>query len=201
MLARAVGNGHDRGVTSLRVLPALLLTALLALGTALLGVPVAHGEEPAVLTERVTDHVAALTPEQHEQVERALATLSTESDLQLFVVFTDSFAAHSGQEWSDITAVQSALGARDVLLAIAVDDSEFGLSVEASLQLTNEQLDRVEAAVATQVAAGSPTQAAIVAADELRVALEEGPGGSVVLLVVIIAVMVGAVVVWVVRRS
>ncbi len=201
MFAPAQGSGHDRGVKSLRAVPALLLTVLLTLGASMLGMTAAHGEDPVLVTEYVTDRVAALSPEDAALVQEALLELQEQADLQLFVVFTDTFSGQSGQNWADVAAVKSALGVDDVLLAVAVEDGEFGLSVEASLPLTSAQVDRVEAAITQQLGTGSAADLVVAAAAELQTVTAEGPGGSVALLVIIIVVAIAAVLIWLFRHA
>lgn len=202
--ARLQRTGDDRGVMPIRALPiralpAVLLALVLAVAGVFVGATGAQADEPGAVTEHITDDAGVLTPSETTQVQEAVTTLKDASQLQLYVIFPHDFSGATGQEWSDIVAVQSALGKDDVLLAIAADDGEFGLSVEPSLPLTNQQLGQVESAVAAQLAAGSPAQAVITAADELQAVSAEGPGGSVVLLIVIIGIAVVALVIWLVR--
>lgn len=167
----------------------------------MLGMTAAHGEDPVLVTEYVTDRVAALSPEDAALVQEALLELQEQADLQLFVVFTDTFSGQSGQNWADVAAVKSALGVDDVLLAVAVEDGEFGLSVEASLPLTSAQVDRVEAAITQQLGTGSAADLVVAAAAELQTVTAEGPGGSVALLVIIIVVAIAAVLIWLFRHA
>ncbi len=199
LFARSRRSGHAQQVESLKRLPVLVLTVLLAVGATLVGASAAHGEDPVLVMDYVTDNVAALDAADATRVQQALADLKEQSDLQLFIVLTDNFSGQPGQKWSDIAAVQSALGSHDVMLAIAVDEGAFGLSVEASLPLTGTQVDQVNTAITQQLKAGSPTDAVVAAANELQIVSAAGPGGSVVLLVVIIGVAVLSVLIWLFR--
>ncbi len=48
-----------------------------------------------------------------------------------------------GQEWADLTASLSRIDEQDVLLAIATEDREYGLSVADGFALSDDQVDQV----------------------------------------------------------
>ena len=135
------------------VLGALVLTGA---GTAL-------AEPPSRLAERVTDRAAVLGPDQVAQVEAAVDRLSSTDRIDLFVVYVTSFDGASGQDWADRTATLSQLGDRDVLLAVAVQDRAYGISVPEGFPLQQSLVDDVEARLADSDWSG----AAITLADGL----------------------------------
>src|SRR5262245_247365 len=67
---------------------------------------------------QITDRVGALDAARRDDVEQALERLRDEDDVQLFVVFVDSFDGMGAQEWADETARRNGLGLNDALLAV-----------------------------------------------------------------------------------
>lgn len=176
---------------------ALLFTVLLALLGVFAFVPSAQAEDPITISEEVTDNAGVLSSADRTQIQKALNNLADNSELQLFVVFTDTFSGANGQDWSDDTAIKSGLGAKDLLLAVAIDDSLYGLSVDDSSPLSDKQLDQVESAIETQLRRGAWAQAAILGADEIR-STSTGSSGSlgVIVFVVFVAAVVIGIVIW-----
>ena len=56
------------------------------------------------------------------EVRAALDTLRREDNVQLWVVYVDSFEGINAQDWADQTARLSDLGLNDMLLAVAIGD-------------------------------------------------------------------------------
>jgi hypothetical protein len=149
----------------------------LVLGLLAVGGGPAVGEPPLYLRTQITDQVGALTADGRAQVGAALDELNRENQIQLFVVYVDSFDGAAGQEWAADTAERSQLGDRDVLLAVAVGDRAYGTSVAQSLPVSDDRLGEIEAReVEPRLAAGDWAGAAVAMADGL--ASGGGSGGG-----------------------
>ena len=122
-------------VRRLSVLAAVL--AVLVLG----GVGTAAAEPPFRLTEQLTDRAGVLDPAESTRVHDAMRNLAEQRGYDLFVVLVHSFDGLGGEEWADDAAVRSQLGREDVLLAVAVDDRAYGLSVDTDFPVSQSSLD------------------------------------------------------------
>ena len=71
---------------------------------------VARAEEPVELDSgQITDRVEALG-DRRDEVQDALDQLNSEHQLQLFVVYVDSFSGQPALDWADETAQINGLG-------------------------------------------------------------------------------------------
>jgi TLP18.3/Psb32/MOLO-1 phosphatase superfamily protein len=145
---------------------------------------------------QITDAAGVLDDDERSEVEDALQRLLDEDGVQLFVVYVDSFDGIGGQQWADDTAVGNGLGLDDVLLAVAVEDRQYGYSVDEEFPLDDDELasiatDQIEPRLREEDWAG----AAIAAADGYRAALgdddDEGGAGWIVPVLVLAAIAVG----------
>ncbi|HWS58617.1 MAG TPA: TPM domain-containing protein [Actinotalea sp.] len=186
-------------------LPALAVGVGLGL---LLGAGPATAEDPMRLATDVTD-TADVLGDRTGEVHDALDTLAEDTQYQLFVVYVDTFGGASAADWATDTAIASDLGRDDLLLAVAVEDRAYFVSVDDAIALTDAQLDavateRIEPALSDDDWAG----AAIAAADGYRDAAlggtgsAGGPGGNglVTLLLVGLAVLAVILLVRTLRR-
>jgi tetratricopeptide (TPR) repeat protein len=104
---------------------------------------VAHAEEPVELdTGQITDRVDALG-DRRDEVQDALDQLFSDHQLQLFVVYVDSFSGQPSQDWADETARINGLGLNDALLTVATGDRQYAYSVDEEYPLTDAQLAEV----------------------------------------------------------
>ncbi len=144
--------------------------ALLVLGTGSAG-----AEPPLRLADRVTDHAGVLAPEEVGQVQEAIERLRAENGVDLFVVYVESFDGADGQEWADETARRSQLGAEDALLAVAVGDRAYGVSVADGFPVDESRVDQIRTEdVEPRLSAEAWAGAAIAMAGGLR----SGGGGG-----------------------
>lgn len=181
------------------------LIALLALVSLTALTAPAHAADPLDVQGEITDQVGALAGQEPE-VQAALDRLSADTPLQLFVVYVDSFNGLDGVTWANETAIASGLGSEDILLAVAIGDRRYGISVDDAAPLTNEQLDKVrtegiEPALSNDDWAG----AAIAAADGYRAAYlgtgsGTGGGTGILTFLVIAAAIAGIVILLIVLR-
>lgn len=147
------------------------LGAVLALsaGMLLLSAPAAHAEDPVDLSgQYVLDAVGAISGDEAE-VGSALDSLYERARLQLFVVYVSTFDNPSNAvDWADETALQNNLGANDLLLAVAIDDRQYAISVDPAFSLSDSQLDAVEGAIEERLRDSDWSGAAIAGAHELE---------------------------------
>ena len=146
------------------------LGAVLALsaGMLLLSAPAAHAEDPVDLSgQYVLDAVGAISGDEAE-VGSALDSLYDRARLQLFVVYVSTFDNPSNAvDWADETALQNNLGANDLLLAVAIDDRQYAISVDPAFSLSDSQLDAVEGAIEERLRDSEWSGGAIAGAHEL----------------------------------
>ncbi|WP_346092965.1 TPM domain-containing protein [Pseudonocardia benzenivorans] len=153
--------------------PAALLAALVvALLTMSAGL--ASADAPLRAADRITDRANALDASGRAQVTDAIARLRTDTGYDLFVVYVRSFDGRSGEDWAHATAVQSQLGARDVLLAVATDDGAYGYSVEDGFPVPVDTIAAEQ--VEPKLAARDWSGAAVAMANGLRTGGSSGTG-------------------------
>lgn len=155
------------------MLRSLSLAVLLGL-TLLGGTGAAAADPPSRIGAAVTDDAGVLAPGDAARIAESFDRLREADGTQLFVVYVDSFDGAAGQAWADDAAELSQFGDDDVLLAVAVGDRAFGLSVAEGLAASDSTVDAAEAAAEERLAQGDWAGAAIAAADRLG-----GGGGGV----------------------
>nr|WP_246401286.1 TPM domain-containing protein [Jiangella mangrovi] len=151
----------------------------------------------------ITDRAGALSGADESRIQDSFDRLTDESGLQMFVVYVDSFDGVDGQDWANETASISGLGTDDILLAVALRDRSFAISVDDGLNLTDEQLDDVrQNDIRPELSDEDWAGAAIAGADGYREAATGSGGGSATPWVVggIAVVGAGAAGWWVLRR-
>jgi uncharacterized membrane protein YgcG/exonuclease VII small subunit len=135
----------------------------------------AHAEEPIDLESQITDQVDALG-ERRPEVEAALADLDANHQLQLFVVYVDSFSDMNAEDWAAETANRNSMGINDAVLAIATGEREFGVSFDPDYPLSDEQLaEVVTTAIEPPLRQNDWAGAAIGAAEGYAAVLEDQP--------------------------
>jgi hypothetical protein len=170
-----------------------VLTPLAAL--VLLGGSPALAEPPFDVPEQVTDRAGVLVGDE-SAVEAAVAELQAEDQIQLFVVYVDSFDGLDPGEWADRTAEVSGFGGNDVLFAVAVEDRLHAYNPPADFPLSGQEIDQIIASdVEPELAAGDFDGAAVALAQGLGSGGGEGGGsglGTVAVVGGIAAVAGGA---------
>ncbi|MGV8895609.1 MAG: TPM domain-containing protein [Rhodoglobus sp.] len=144
----------------------LWVSLALAAGSLLLLAPAAHAEDPVDLRGAyVLDTVGAITGDE-EGVRAAIDSLYERGRIQLFVVYVDTFTGAAEGDWATQTAIRNGLGSSDMLLAIAIQDRNFEISVADDFTLNDAQLSRVESdSLIPLLRADRWAEAAIAAAD------------------------------------
>ncbi|WP_416344554.1 TPM domain-containing protein [Isoptericola peretonis] len=155
----------------------VLALVLVLAGAALLAVSASAVPPLPRLDSEITDESGVLEGDEAE-VQAALDRLADETPYQLFVVYVDSFDGADGPTWANATANNAALGADDLLLAVAVEDGVYGLSVDNTAGISDAELDTVEATVEDHLRDGDWSGAAIAAADTVRTGGATSSGGT-----------------------
>jgi len=123
----------------------LIAAAAIFAGFALFSAPAAaFAEDPVDLQgEHIIDTVGALDGAT-DDVEAALDNLYGDTQVQLYVVYVDSFTGASDREdWVIQTAEINDLGDNNVLVAVAVDDSLYQLWQADNLALSDDEVSLV----------------------------------------------------------
>jgi hypothetical protein len=201
--------GAVAALSVLCVVGALAAPAVALAGPAVAQVPAVA---PFHVNARITDQVGALGSAT-ANVTTHLDALTKDTVYDLYVVFVDNFSGASGSAWADSTAIASGLGAEDVLLAVAVTERSYGLSVSSKSQLTDAQLRHLRADLIEPHLSQKDWSGAVIAgADGLRAAASgAGTGGTsasggpstsglLVLLVVVLVVVFGGLALWAATR-
>jgi len=144
------------------------VAALSAALVAFVGAP-AFAEDPVQLGGAyVLDTVGAISGDEAE-VQDALDSLYDAARIQLFVVFVDSFSSPSDPvDWADTTASDNGLGTNDLLLAVAVEDRQYAISIDPAFTLSDSQIDTVEDAIEAQLVDSDWSGAVIAGAQSLE---------------------------------
>jgi len=130
------------GWAQLRKVSALFGSA--AFGAVLvLALPTAAAAEAPVDLDGayILDTVGAIDGDE-ARVLAALDDLYESARIQLFVVYVDNFT--SSTNWANDTAVLNSLGANDVLLAVAIDERNYEISIDPDFPLSDAQVAAVE---------------------------------------------------------
>ncbi|MBX3098193.1 MAG: TPM domain-containing protein [Salinibacterium sp.] len=151
------------------MLPRLGAIVALSAGMLFLASSPAHAEDPVDLQGAyVLDTVGAVSGS-GPAIQSSLDSLYDRASIQLFVVYVDSFTSPTNAiDWADSTAIANNFGSNDLLLAVAVTDREYALSVAPDFTLTEAQLDVVDAAIEAKLRQSDWSGAAIAGAQELE---------------------------------
>lgn len=134
----------------------------------------AWAEPPSRLDGPVTDFAGVLAAGDDARITEAFDRLRAADGVQVFVTYVGSFDGVDGQEWANDAARLSQLGDEDVLLAVAVSDRAFGLSVAQESSLSDGDISRAESAAEERLAQDDWAGAAIALSDGLG-----GVGGGI----------------------
>ncbi|GAA8850324.1 TPM domain-containing protein [Helicobacter pylori] len=153
--------------------PARLLAAVLAaIGLVLLGGGSALADAPFDVPEQITDRAGVLGDT--DALQDDLDALQRDHDLQLFVVYVDSFDGTDPEQWTQQTYETSGMGSNDVLLAVAVEDRRYGMWTTEDSGLGPDDISRVQSEDVEPALADDDWAGAVTAAAE---GLGSGGGG------------------------
>ena len=99
--------------------------------------------DPPRISGPVTDPVGALDAGATADAEAAIRQLQDATGVQLFVVFVDTIGDRTISEFVDQTRLINSLGRSDALLAVAIDDRVYQLYLDASLGLSEAEVDGI----------------------------------------------------------
>jgi hypothetical protein len=164
-----IGRGLHRAAAGLAVVTIIGLTA-----------PPVSAEPPFRLPNQITDQVGALTGSDRTDVQTALDQLSAEENIDLYVVYVDTFDEPSAAvDWAAQTWQTSDLGANQMLLAVATGGRAYAVHVPNNFKISDDQLQQVATTqIQPELRNDDWAGAAIAAANGYRDAL--GGGSSTV---------------------
>lgn len=193
------GRGPTAKIKDVVRLPSRALAGLCTalLGLTLIALP-ATAEPPGAVDGHVVDHSSQQVLDgQDAEVTAAIDELRSDTDLDLWVVYVDSFDGMDQQEWAAQSAQATGLGNLDLLWAVAVEDQQTGLWANEAAGLSQSQLDSADSQARDQLGSGDWAGGAVTFTNEVHSAATGGGSAlTVVLVVVALAVVVGLVVLW-----
>ncbi|MGC5628291.1 TPM domain-containing protein [Georgenia sp. Z1344] len=125
-----------------RRLAAPLGIAALALGPVLLAGP-ALAADPSNLPDGVLDEADVLSDAEEADLEALFDQIEAEHDVQPFIVYVSDFGGTSAPQWAEETAQLSNMSDDEVLLAIAVDESAYGVAVGENAPVSDGEVQSV----------------------------------------------------------
>ena len=154
-------------------------------------------------SDRVLDTAGVLSAAQLSAAEERLEMLKRAGDIDLFVVFVDSFSSPSDADsWADDVAQRNGLGSRDVLLAVAVEQRTYAFNVDTSGPISASQQDEIQRAIEQELSDDDWAGAVMIAADEIQ---GDGGAGAIRVFLVIAGILALGLIIWLVvalvRRS
>jgi uncharacterized membrane protein YgcG len=191
-------------VRRLSIVAGLLTTAVVALA-----VPAA-AEPPARATDQVTDEAEVLDAAEEEEIQQTFDQVEADTGSEVYVVYVDSFDGIDRREWANSTAQQTGLDSDDVLLAVALDDRQYGVHYGDEID-AGELQDLVDGDVQGLLGQGDYAGASIALADGVA-EIESGSGaatgsssdaagGGVATLFVVLLIFAIAAGAWLVMRN
>jgi uncharacterized membrane protein YgcG len=217
---RLLARRRPRSLRAAQLLAAVAALSVLGVVGALAAPAVAlvRTVAPFHVNERITDQVGALGSATADATTH-LDALKNGTEYDLYVVFVDDFSGASGSAWADDTAIASGLGTEDVLLAVAVTERSYGLSVADKSQLTDAQIRHLRTDLIEPRLSAEDWSGAVIAAADGLIAAASGTdtggtstsggtstpsssstSGLLVLVVVFLVVVFGGLVIWALTR-
>ena len=180
----------------------LLATPALASTDASTGAS-APAAAPVTLGSRfITDQVGALSSSDTERLNSRLDELSQSKNIQLFVVFVDTFSnPDNSQEWTNQVAVDNGLGQQQYLLAVATQSRQYYLSADKAGPVPLTRVDEISRSLVNDLRAQDWAGAVGTAADGFAGSGSSGADlGGILLIVLAVLAIVAAIIVLVVMR-
>ncbi|MFV0253608.1 MAG: TPM domain-containing protein [Beutenbergiaceae bacterium] len=135
--------------------------------TGVLGLLPASAAPPSAMDGPVEDRTGALTAAQVSELEQSRDRVVEQTDYDLWVVYVDAFDGMDAYDWANDVALDSGAGDDVLLLAVAVQESDFALSVSQDAQLTDAQITDIEQSVDDELLDGDLAGAATSVADAI----------------------------------
>lgn len=178
-----------------------LTLALIVMGFALVAQSSsALAAAPPSVSSQITDTSGVLDAGR-ATVSEALEQFTDTTGFQLYVVYVKSFGDLTGNEFAQATAARSQLGTTDILLAVATDDSAFGVAEPRKHVMSHAAFLAVSARVKVAVDGAEWASAAVIAARGYQEASSDSDLPWAWILIAVVAVfLAGAVTIRRVRR-
>ncbi|MET0967189.1 MAG: TPM domain-containing protein [Nakamurella sp.] len=147
-----------------------LIGAGAVLAAVLITPTIAAAEPPFRVPTQITDRAGALSGGDQADVQAAINQLASEDNINLFVVYVDTFDNPSGGDaWAEQTFSLSDFGTNDMLLAVATGGRDYSIQVPPNFKLSSSQLSAVDQnEIRPQLANDDWAGAAIAAANGYR---------------------------------
>ncbi|MFH5824842.1 TPM domain-containing protein [Georgenia sp. AZ-5] len=116
-----------------------VVAVLVALPAVALAGPAA-AEPPQQLTEQVTDSAGVLESGDAEEIQQTIEQVQADTGQLVYVTFVDDFDELTNEVWAEETATASGLGPNNVLLAVGMDISQYGLGRHSSSPVDFQEL-------------------------------------------------------------
>ena len=179
----------------------LMAVAVASVALILAPAAAASATDPVTLgADYVLDDAGVLGTAQHDDAEQTAQRFADDTDMNLWVVFVDTFTNPSdAQAWANQTAQAAGLGPNQYLLAVAVGSRQFYLSGDSAGPVSEDALGRIEQQqIQPALASGDWAGAVSAAATGLQDAAGGGSAGGGILTLVLILVVIAVAVVLVV---
>ena len=153
-------------------------------------------------SEFITDQVGALGSSETEALNGRLEELSKSQNIQLFVVFVDTFSnPDNSQEWTNQVAVDNGLGQQQYLLAIATQSRQYYLSADKAGPIPLSRVDQISRSLVNDLRTEDWAAAVGTAIDGFQGSGSSGADlGGILLIVLCVLAIVAAIIVLVVMR-
>lgn len=192
----AVVVGVVLGALGMSLGSASALASTDATATAPASAPVTLG------SQFITDEVGALGSSETEELNSRLEDLSRSQNIQLFVVFVDTFSnPDNSQEWTNQVAVDNGLGQQQYLLAIATQSRQYYLSADKAGPIPLSRVDQISRSLVNDLRTQDWAAAVRTAAAGFQGSGSSGTDlGGILLIVLCVLAIVAAIIVLVVMR-
>ena len=110
----------------------------------LTGAAPVSAQDPFRLPNQITDESGVLSGSDRSDIQAALDQLSAEDNIDLWVVYVDTFDnPGAASDWAGQTAQLSDLGQNQMLLAVATGGRAYAVDAPANVKLSSSQLQQV----------------------------------------------------------
>ncbi len=141
----------------------------------------ARAEPPSRLPTQVVDSANVLTATQRAQLQSSIDQLYTDHEVQLWVAYVNTFDGMTAEQWAQQTAAASDLGDRDILLAVATDDTAYYFSSPESIDGLDQSAieDIARGDIVPQLKDGDWAGAGLAAVDGINAAMTPSNAGLI----------------------
>ncbi|MBS1906745.1 MAG: TPM domain-containing protein [Actinobacteria bacterium] len=151
----------------------------------------------------VTDEAGVLSSSEAQELNSQLDQLSRSQNIQLFVVFVDTFSdPDNSQLWTNQVALDNGLGQQQYLLAVATQSRQYYLSADKAGPIPLSRVDQISHSLVNDLRAKDWAAAVRTAAAGFEGSGSSGAdlGGILLIVLCVIAIVVAIIVLVVMRR-